>query len=57
MDTAPNRASSLLDTLTAIRQARLDALSDGQVGKVVRRVVDHDAVAPKLDVARFNSAI
>lgn len=57
MDTAPAGVNSLVASLDTIRDARLHALSAGQVVGVVRRIIDHDAVAPKLDVAAFNSAV
>jgi hypothetical protein len=49
--------NSLVASLDTIRDARLHALSAGQVVRVVRRIIDHDAVAPKLEVAAFNSAV
>jgi FXSXX-COOH protein len=51
------RMNSLAASLGTIGTARLDSLSASKVAKVVRRVVDNEAVAPKLDVAAFNSAI
>lgn len=57
VDTAPAKMNGLLDSLGTITEERLGTLSPGQVAKVVRRIVDHEAVAPKLDVAAFNSAI
>lgn len=57
MDTGPTRTNSLVASLGTISEARLQVLSADRVAKVVRRVVDHDAVAPKLDVAAFNSSV
>lgn len=51
------RTNSLVASLDAIGTAPLRTLSAAQVAKVVRRVVDQEPVAPKLEVAKFNSSI
>ena len=57
MDIAAVGMNSLVTSLGAIRETRLDSLSASQVAKVVRRIVDHEAVTPKVDVAKFSSAV
>ena len=57
MDTARTRMTDLVASLDTIQHATLHDISAGQVTKIVRRIVDHNAVTPKLDVAAFNSAI
>ncbi|GIF72922.1 hypothetical protein [Asanoa siamensis] len=57
VNAAAVRTNSLVTSLGTIREARLDSLSASQVAKVVRRIVDHEAVTPKLDVAKFSSAV
>jgi hypothetical protein len=55
--TAPVRTDSLAGPLATIGQAPLHTISTDQVDKVLRRIVDNQALAPKLDVAAFNSAV
>jgi hypothetical protein len=47
---------TLVGSLAHIRQAQLQNIPAEQVAKVVRRIVDNEALVPALDVAAFNSA-
>jgi hypothetical protein len=53
-----NRSSGVLASLDTISRNRLGArAAAGAADRIRRRIVDQEAVAPKLDVAAFNSSI
>lgn len=51
-----NRDDSLAGPLADIARAPLGAIPAESSARVVRRIVDHEPQAPRLDVAAFNSA-
>jgi hypothetical protein len=57
VDIVVNGTAGLAVSLESIRRSSLGDLSASKVSKIVRRIVDHEAVTPRLDVAKFNSAI
>ena len=55
MNTA-HATESLAGPLATIERSPLGAIPPEQAAKVVRRIVDNEALVPRLDVAAFNSA-
>jgi FXSXX-COOH protein len=49
--------SELPMSLDTVRRTPLKQMSGAQAAKIVRRIVDGERDAPKLDVAAFNSSI
>lgn len=49
--------SELASSVDLVKRTPLKQMSGAQVAKIVRRIVDNEEVAPKLEVAKFNSAI
>lgn len=47
---------SLAGPLATIRRSPLGGIPTGLAAKVVRRIVDREALTPRLDVAAFQSA-
>ena len=56
VNTALTTTESLADPLAAIERSPLGRIPAAQAAKVVRRIVDNEALIPRLDVAAFNSA-
>lgn len=46
----------LTATIAAVSRAPLAAIPRGQADRIRRRIVDGEQLAPRLDVAAFNSA-
>ena len=53
-ETFGGQGGSLLDLAVVLAER---GVTGGASAPVVRRIVDHDAVAPKLEVAAFQSAV
>jgi len=56
VNTAPATTESLAGPLATIERSPLGQIPADQAAKVVRRIVDNEALVPRLDVAAFNSA-
>lgn len=56
MNTARVNTETLAGPLATIERARLGNIPAEPAARVVRRIVDHESLGPRLDVAAFNSA-
>lgn len=56
VNTAPATTESLAGVLATIERSPLGRIPAEQAAKVVRRIVDAEALTPRLGVAAFNSA-
>jgi FXSXX-COOH protein len=56
VNTARVNTETLAGPLATIERARLGNIPAEPAARVVRRIVDHESLGPRLDVAAFNSA-
>jgi FXSXX-COOH protein len=56
VNTTRVNVESLAGPLATIERARLGSIPAELSARVVRRIVDNESLAPRLDVAAFNSA-